>query len=235
MNQQKPEKPSNNPWILEVHSIFKTIQGEGPFAGTPAVFIRLAGCNLKCPFCDTDYTNNRQLLSPIDVLKLVKQIIPPSKFVVITGGEPFRQQLLELLVYLEASGYFVQIESNGTLNPPKEIAFEKNINKRQGIYIVCSPKTSEIKEEILKNSCALKYVINRDSIDTDGLPIQALGHPVNKKVARPPLWGPKLIYIQPEDSKDPLQNLKNLQAAIKTCLNSGYILQLQIHKIIGME
>ena len=68
-NSQPIEKRSRDADVLEVHSIFYTLQGEGPFCGSPAIFIRLAGCNLQCPGCDTDYTSKREHLSPETIVK----------------------------------------------------------------------------------------------------------------------------------------------------------------------
>ena len=61
-NTQPAEKQvKSSGLILAINSIFYTIQGEGPFAGSPAVFVRLAGCNLQCPMCDTEYTSRQQM------------------------------------------------------------------------------------------------------------------------------------------------------------------------------
>ena len=86
---------------LDVHSIFFTIQGEGPFTGHPAIFIRLAGCNLQCPKCDTDYTSKRSRMLYQDILGEVRRLTPKTHknrtLIVITGGEPLRQDLHMLL------------------------------------------------------------------------------------------------------------------------------------------
>ena len=74
---------------LDVHSIFPTIQGEGPFVGQPAIFIRLAGCNLQCPLCDTEYTEGRIRLSVPVIFDAVQEHIRLfAPLIVITGGEP---------------------------------------------------------------------------------------------------------------------------------------------------
>ena len=69
MNLQPIEKRTKSAdGLLSLHSIFHTIQGEGPFCGTPSVFVRLAGCNLQCPACDTDYTQGRRAASAQEIL-----------------------------------------------------------------------------------------------------------------------------------------------------------------------
>lgn len=238
-NLQIPEKRKfSNDGLLDVHSIFYTIQGEGPFCGTPAIFIRLAGCNLQCPGCDTDYTRERRKMSVPDIILELREK-GPSKFIpliVITGGEPFRQNLEELLVKLINLNYYVQIETNGTLPPSSNLYFNRNINQRFGVYMVCSPKTERINQKIFLNCCALKYVICYGEVDLDdGLPISALGHPVRNYVARPLNDYHKLIYVQPEDSQNEEGNKKNLEEAIRSAKTYGYILQLQLHKIIGAQ
>lgn len=84
--------------VLFVKSIFKTLQGEGPNVGMPAIFVRLGGCNLACSFCDTEFEQySEQELSSI--LQIIQRISKNEKgiksvnLVVITGGEPFRQPI----------------------------------------------------------------------------------------------------------------------------------------------
>lgn len=97
--------------------IFYSLQGEGHLAGTPAVFIRLAGCNLRCSWCDTKYSwGNGVILSPTELARLVAGYACPH--LVVTGGEPLLQQeeLTELLSLLPSS-VFVEVETNGTIVP----------------------------------------------------------------------------------------------------------------------
>lgn len=235
MNIQLIEKKDIRPdRKVEVHSIFHTIQGEGPFCGTPAVFIRLAGCNLQCPGCDTDYTSSRTLKSPEEILEQVSKL-SIGGLIVITGGEPFRQDIGKLINTLTEVGYYVQVESNGTLAPSEDVFWNLRIGERTGAYIVCSPKSGKLNLAISYYASCFKYVISHDSIEKDGLPTYALGHPAKPHVARPPSWWKGRIYLQPMDSKDSSVNALNLECAIKSCMKHGYILQLQIHKLINME
>lgn len=238
-NTQPIEKRVRNPeGFLSVHSIFKTIQGEGPFCGTPCVFVRLAGCNLQCPACDTDYTSGRTTMGPYEILAEVNELWRSKAhrrgLVVITGGEPFRQDVSELLTLLAASDYYVQIESNGTLEPSDNF-FNKDVNMRQGIYLVVSPKTGKLHPRSYEEACALKYVVKHDDMAEDGLPLSALDHPSNPFPARPPKGWDRPIYVQPLDSKSTAENHRHTAAAVASCLEHGYILQLQVHKYIGVE
>lgn len=223
---------------LQVHSIFYTIQGEGPFCGVPAVFVRLAGCNLQCPRCDTDYTSNREPMGPGQVLFHVNTLMRADKWrrglVVITGGEPFRQELTELLSVLTSNGYYVQVESNGTL-APSPIFWSIEPHKREGAYLVISPKTGKINEAASRSACCIKYVGEADALaEDDGLPISALRHSANPRLARPPAGWDRPVYLQPMDSQNDDANSRNVAAVVESCMKHGYTLQLQVHKHIGV-
>lgn len=228
---------------LAVHSIFETIQGEGPFCGTPCVFVRLAGCNLQCPACDTDYTSNRMLMSSDEIVAKVSNLSVADQrsnsLVVITGGEPFRQHIGTLIADLVGAGYYVQIESNGTMNPPVA-PWSHAPYYRQGAYLVISPKTGRLNPLALEACCALKYVVSADHVDPDdGLPLSALDMP--NRPARPPEWWRMPVYVQPMDATfayptDFLErNRENNRVAAESCMRHGYTLQVQVHKIIGVE
>lgn len=225
---------------LRVHSIFHTIQGEGPLTGHPAIFIRLAGCNLQCPQCDTEYTGDDvQALEVSDIMSRVRRFHIGPRLVVITGGEPFRQNITPLVFALQDEDYQVQVETNGTLPPSVDFpAYTGQFEpKGQGAWIVCSPKAGKINSEIFRLAIAFKYVLNHDSVsEVDGLPILALNHSAKPQVGRPPAWFLKsAIYLQPADVQDEELNKKNLQAVIRSCMMHGYTLQLQTHKILNLE
>jgi len=237
MNVQPPEKQSSRTdGMLEVHSIFHTIQGEGPYTGQRATFVRLTGCNLQCPLCDTEYTNERSWLTPAALLDEVNKSLPEGIqrggtglygfLVVITGGEPFRQNLYPAIEALVDAGYNVQIETNGTLY--QDLPFNQ-------IVVVCSPKTGSIHKRLAQHLTALKYVICAGDVsEEDGLPLSALQHPANPQLARPPEDFHGIIYVQPADEADEQKNKLNLDAAVQSVLKFGHVLQLQTHKIIGL-
>lgn len=231
MNTQKPlERFHDESGKVQLHSIFPTIQGEGIFAGEPATFIRLAGCNLRCPACDTEYTDGTQLTSPAWIVQYVNAVTSKNRLVVITGGEPFRQTTDKLVTALVEAGYRVQFETNGTL----PITFDPDLIRTGKVFIMCSPKTGRIHKDLQPFISAYKYVIDADHINLlDGLPTRVLG--LRALPARPHKGYKGPIYVQPMDSKDPVENDKHLQMTIKSALEFGYTFCLQVHKIINVE
>lgn len=224
LNQQPPEKfLISDGEALLVHSKWNTIQGEGLFAGTSASFIRLVGCNLQCPLCDTDYTSVRKVETVDSIINWIEA--QNHKLVVLTGGEPFRQNLEKLVMSLfHDSDKLLQIETNGVFIPE---------SFRTGdATVVCSPKTTKISKRAGEVVDAWKYVLRAGYIDLlDGLPISALG--MNQSPSRPTNNSP--IFVQPCDDKDPVQNRLNLKATVESCMKFGYRLCLQIHKIAEMD
>lgn len=224
-NQQPAEKPTVNKFgYLEVHSIWPTIQGEGPYAGRGAIFIRLAGCNLQCPWCDTEYTSIRKKMNPMDIVTEVARY--NGDLVVLTGGEPFRQDINRAVRALLISGQTIQIETNGTLYLD-DFPYSK-------VTIVCSPKTATINSRIKID--AYKYVLDSEYVDpNDGLPTSALGMPTAP--ARPrevDLVSGVPIYVQPMDTGDPERNADNVRVAVESAMRFGYLFCPQIHKLAGM-
>lgn len=217
---------------LKLHSVFPTIQGEGPFCGERALFFRLHGCNLRCPGCDTDYTSKTTYIGPNWMASKAKDIgWAEGALVVITGGEPFRQNIMPAIDALLAAGYRVQVETNGVLWPPN---FNQRGTSAEWFSIVCSPKTSRIHDEVFRRAAAFKYVLQAGNVGLeDGLPLRALMHPASPQVARPRPGA--LVYVQPMDEDDPAANALNLAVAIQSTMRFGHRLQIQVHKIINME
>lgn len=230
-NPQLPEKSVHDATgALQINSIFFTIQGEGPFAGRPSVFVRLAGCNLQCPGCDTEYTkrNLQNIEDTIWNIKLAIQnkTIIHRPLIVITGGEPFRQNLWPLIEKLLHINYEVQIETNGTL-------FQDLPYHNPALTIVCSPKTGSIHPKLFPHIKAFKYVITATQVDIDGLPLQVLEHPVPRNVAKPRQGA--LVYVQAADEVNFTLNNDNMKEAIRSSMFFGYTLCVQIHKLVGLD
>lgn len=236
MNMQPPEKRVSGPGdTVAVNSIFHTLQGEGPFAGSPAVFLRLAGCNLQCPLCDTEYTDReelavREVLARVNYAAGFNEVNKACSLVVITGGEPMRQPIAKLVHALMTHGYRVQIETNGTLFAPGLPYHHEDLT------IVCSPKAGAINRELAPWVGAWKYVADADNIsEVDGLPTQALEHPCGGRLARPPANHPAPVYLQPVDHKNIAKNARAQAAVVQACLRHGHRLCLQLHKIVGLD
>lgn len=122
---------------MRISEIFYSIQGEGTNTGAPAIFIRLAGCHLRCVWCDSKFTWDMKSGEEMSTTAIIKQIKKyPCKHLVITGGEPLIQQsgIKELLLKLPK--YYVEVETSGSLIP--------QINELINQYN-CSPKLTNSK------------------------------------------------------------------------------------------
>jgi organic radical activating enzyme len=102
-------QPSTGYKLVE---IFSSLQGEGAQVGRAANFIRLAGCNLSCDFCDTDKETKFEMGIP----EILREITGPDKpySVIITGGEPTLQDIEPLVIRLRQKGFWIGLETNGT-------------------------------------------------------------------------------------------------------------------------
>jgi organic radical activating enzyme len=119
----------------KVNEIFYSLQGEGRWAGTAATFIRLAGCNLNCEWCDTDHTEKFVATEQHLLSHCSKNA---SDHVVITGGEPCLQDLMPFLLLADEHGLLVHLETNGTIDL-----------RRFGwwlYWITVSPKSVEVQD-----------------------------------------------------------------------------------------
>jgi len=146
---------------MKVTEIFESIQGEGPYIGHRAIFVRLFGCNLDCPWCDTKYSRVEGGIYYEQTVQQITDIVcrsPSIRHVVVTGGEPTVQmsELLELTMRLREVGKFVTLETNGT-NPVDPAEFDK---------IMVSPKKLEDAERWLSTpEVDFKFVCSPQNID----------------------------------------------------------------------
>ena len=118
--------------MYRVHEIFFTLQGEGAHSGIPAVFVRFSGCNLRCPWCDTEFTEYTEMSAEQIVSTMLDLYDTPNerrKMCVLTGGEPSLQVDTSLVEALHKAGFYICIETNGTHALPEGID-----------WITCSPK-----------------------------------------------------------------------------------------------
>lgn len=130
---------------MRVNEIFYSLQGEGYNTGKAAVFIRLSGCNLKCPFCDTDFSDYIDMTEE-EVADAVCRLSLDCHFVVITGGEPTLQDCTSLIDLLHQNGYRVAMESNGTRKAPFNVDWLTISPKHAFVGNVGKPKVFEADE-----------------------------------------------------------------------------------------
>ena len=235
MNTQPAEAKTKDD-SLDVQSLFFTIQGEGPFAGYRAIFVRLAGCNLQCMNCDTDYTTNRFNVRPQLIVNEINRMTAEDigcsnsdMLVVITGGEPFRQAALKPLVsMLLMDGFVVQLETNGTI-------YQALPYEHENLHVVCSPKTEKIHKTMTPHIGYYKFVGDHTNLsELDGLPTTQLGDPNTPAILhRPP--ADAIVYLSPVDHGMINDSGYAQEAVVESCLKHGHILCLQIHKIIGVQ
>jgi len=132
--------------LLRISEIFYSLQGEGFHSGTPAVFVRGAGCNLACVFCDTDFSL-KERLSPEEIVERIAE--HPAKFVILTGGDPAIQAagFRRLVELLHERGYYVAMETNGTSQDTLGVD-----------WVTVSPKLSQGGQWLLRKGHELKLV-----------------------------------------------------------------------------
>ena len=142
---------------MKVNEIFYSLQGEGFWTGTPAVFVRLSGCNLRCPFCDTQHDSGEQM-TEAQIVDAVAQY--PAKHVVITGGEPSLWLTDSLVAALHARGRWVAVETNGTRPLPESVD-----------WVTLSPKDAFVEgaTPVVQRCDELKVVF-------DGSPVHEYAH-----------------------------------------------------------
>ncbi len=218
----------NDGKTLWVQEVFYSFQGEGPLSGQPAVFVRLAGCNLRCYFCDTDFESSTWNPTLEELLEEISKIRPDfCDLLVLTGGEPFRQNIRPLIEALLKLQLRIQIETNGTL--------WLDLPKHEKLMIVCSPKTAQLHPEIVPRINAYKYVIATDELSAhDGLPEMSTQQAGKKTlIARPS--GNAEVFVMPMDSDDSQSREQNLKAAADCALKHGYRLTMQTHKLVGVR
>ena len=131
--------------MLALAEIFYSVQGEGTWTGTPAVFVRLAGCNLNCRFCDTDY-GTKAYASPERIVATVRELGGDCPMVVVTGGEPFAQTETPALIdALRADGRRVHVESNGTLAVDLPADLWLTVSPKERLDPAMAARANEVK------------------------------------------------------------------------------------------
>lgn len=134
---------------MRVNEIFESVQGEGYHTGEAAIFVRLSGCNLSCPFCDTEHKSYKDMAEHEIVAEIANF---GAELVVITGGEPILQLTDTLVSQIHAIGKMVAVETNGTRDVPENVD-----------WVTVSPKmpfVGEAGKPVLKFAHELKVVFD---------------------------------------------------------------------------
>ena len=195
--------------VYRVNEIFCSLQGEGRHTGRAAVFVRFAGCNLRCPFCDTEFDSYHEMTAD-DILQAIAGY--PPRFVVLTGGEPTLQVDEAFIDLLHSHGYEVAMESNGTRPAPVNLD-----------WLTVSPKVRGERSEVMGKRMPdeIKVVFQED---TDPELFLSPCHPM------------PLLYLQPCDTGSQERNVHILQACIDYILqHPRWRLSLQTHKLIHIK
>ena len=128
--------------LYRVNEIFFSLQGEGFWTGTPMVFVRLSGCNLSCPFCDTDHSAFTQMSADAIVAEALR-LSGECRRICLTGGEPALQADERLIKAFQEAGFAVHMETNGTRPVPESVDWI-TLSPKEGGRVVLE-KADEVK------------------------------------------------------------------------------------------
>lgn len=202
--------------MYRINEIFLSLQGEGFWTGTPMVFVRFSGCNLHCPFCDTDHSAFREMTGE-QLLKAVREAGKGCRRICLTGGEPSLQADGALIQVLHEAGYRLHIETNGTRPLPEGLD-----------WITLSPKADvpALKGDgtvVLPEAHEVKLVFD------GSLPPETIA----RWAAFPAAWH----FLQPCDTGDPVRNAALLEQTLATiqAAPDSWRLSLQTHKLLGIR
>ena len=197
--------------LYPIVEIFHSVQGEGYHNGIPSIFIRFGGCNLRCPWCDTDF----DVWTDMSIGEIVNEL---SKYdcdrIIFTGGEPALQDLVSLSACLKPLGYYLSIETNGTILIPKNTID----------WVCVSPKDQEYADLKIKQT------------NGDELKVVYLGQ--NLEMYDELKEGFEHLFLQTlyDEGKSTEWNGMNFHSTFeKVRENSEWRLSLQTHKWMGVE
>ena len=206
------------PHILKITEIFASIQGEGLRQGYPTLFVRFSGCNLKCPFCDTQYAweegNEYSTRQVMEKLKELKHRFP-AQWICLTGGEPLLQDVAELGKELKKEGFNIQVETNATIF--QDIPVD---------WYSISPKPAKyfFHPEYRKKAKEVKVILTKD------LNYESIRRLREEFPEKTPL------LLQPQSNRKWSMDLgmKILRQALRAGLKN-IKLSIQLHKIYGLR
>lgn len=196
----------------KINEIFYSIQGEGHHAGTPAVFVRFSGCNLQCPFCDTQHQTGKTMIGQEIANEVDRLTNHRAGLIVLTGGEPLLQldePLVRMLLACNRPNGVLAVETNGTQPTDWLGTFPR-------VWVTCSPKRNGTPDDL---PSADEYkVVYPTGIDLEA--VELLG------------TTGALLFLQPCTDKDPAVTQDNIDKAVEFVKqNKGWRLSLQTQKM----
>jgi len=202
---------------MRVAETFVSLQGEGERQGIPCFFLRLSGCNLRCAWCDTEYSFEKGTDRSVD--EVVKEIADSGlSYVCVTGGEPLlqKEELIPLLEILAAADIYVDIETNGTI-PFSDVSAYASI-----CMDVKCPSSGEMSDlsllsTLTKKDC-LKFVIG-DEADYLYMVEVLAAHKPKAPVCITPVFGTEMGWL--------------VETIIAERLPVRF--QLQLHKVVNVQ
>lgn len=195
--------------MFRVNEIFYSLQGEGFFSGTPAVFVRFSGCNLRCHFCDTQHQEG-ETMSLQEIVNEVNKY-PQAPLVVLTGGEPslFIDEAF-VAALKQQTGKTITIETNGTRPLPGNLD-----------WVTLSPKTAFAGGDLFP--CIVKCC--------DELKVVYLG----QDLAQYEDIGAQYRFLQPCFCENETMRQANMKACVDAVMQDpGWRLSLQIHRVLNI-
>lgn len=206
------------PPTLRISEIFFSLEGEGLRQGEPTIFVRLAGCNLRCSFCDTKYawTGGQEM----SVEQIISKIVGiksafPATWVSLTGGEPLLQNIKHLVTRLKKAGFKIQLETNGTQPLPFRVDW-LTVSPKPPAYQVTASCRSQAKE--------VKLIVTRNLKFEQLLKVRELF----------PEKAPLLLQPQSNQSWSYRKAWRLFQQAVKVGVQN-IRLTCQLHKIYGLK
>lgn len=213
-----------------VSEVYPTIQGEGFYAGRPLTILRLQGCGVGCPWCDTKHSwpEQGELHDAQAVVKMVQDVCGGLRTVLVTGGEPAEQELLGLAMALKQAGFTLHLETSGTA------AGHLSSLQLWG-WVTVSPKVNmpggkPIVKDVIWAADELKFVIGKQEHVDEAIAFLE-GHLSKTRVvqAREGREGSQVISVQPLSA-----NEKATKICVEAAMRHGFRLSLQQHKVLGL-
>jgi len=206
------------PPILKVSEIFASIQGEGLRQGEPTIFVRLAGCNLRCLFCDTKYAwRGGQDFLLEEIIEKIRGLRAhyPARWVCLTGGEPLLQSVERLVRKLKTEDLMAQVETNGTRYRSMPVDWYSVSPK---------PERYSYRSEYRKKAKEVKLIVTRK---LDLALVMKLRNEFSSTIP---------ILLQPQSNRrwSIERGLKLLEEALQAGLDNVRV-SSQLHRIFGLK